>query len=319
MVIVGLIGDGPRASVHRDRYAKLDSVESVETATVGERESVDDLVESVDTVDVCSPPDTRRDIAEVALARDTDVLCSPPIGDGTSDAAAVERAAAESEGTVLAGLPSRFAPGHANVADSVGDNSVGEPGVVRITRAVPTGRSDEWHDWYADDGGTGDLLFDFALLDFDFLRWTVGDVERVFTRCRSAGAIEHAVTLLAFSSGARAHVETVRGSLPDLSYRVEMDVAGDAGLVQYDTADAAAFAVETAGGDTEVPYAEPPLTDGDGRDAYDHMLAHFLACVEGNEEPRATADDGTRAQRLAAAARQSVETGRPVAVEEGKP
>lgn len=316
MATVGIIGTGPTADVHRDRYERIDGVEALESVTVDETDRLRTVIDTADAVDVCSPPSTHRTAVEAALDRNVDVLCTPPIGGDMDDATAIARAAADSDGVVLAGHVPRFSPGQAGVRDSVRDGSVGELGVVRVTRSVPAGRADERHDWYADDGGTRDVLIDFALHDFDYLRWMVGDVERVFTRFRDGGEVEHAVTLVRFSNGATAHVETTYGSLPELGHRVEMDVAGDEGVVQYDTAEAAAFERIDTSATAQNSYAEPPLTDGEGRDGYYHMLDHFVTCVEDGQRPSVTAEDGMQALRLATAARRSAESGRPVAVEE---
>lgn len=316
MVTIGIIGDGPTAEVHRDRYGEIETVESVEQVNVNESTRLKGVLDTVDGIDVCSSPSTHRSVIETALARDVDVLCAPPIGGNMREAEAITDAAAASEATVLAGHVSRFAPGHVAVTDSVRDGSVGQSGVIRICRTIPERTADEWHDWYADDGNTGNLLTDFGLHDFDYLRWMIGDVERMYTRVRDDDEIEHAVTLVRFSTGAAAHVETIRGPFPNLNYRVEMDIAGDDGLVQYDTAQAAGFDCVNLDGNADIPYAEPPLTDGNGFDGYAHMLSHFVSCVRGDERPRVTAEDGARALQLSTAARRSVELGRPVTLKE---
>lgn len=312
MVAIGIIGNGPTADVHRERYERIDDVELVESQSDSSQGR--EVIDAADAIDICSPPSTHRPVIENALSSNKDVLCTPPLGGDMDDATAIAAAAEDSDGTVLAGHVSRFSPGHVNLRDSIQEGSVGESGVIRLTRTAPTKRPDEWHDWYAYDGNTGDILFDCALHDLDYLQWAIGSIERVFTRFRGAGAVEHAVTLARFANGATAHVETIRGSLSELEYSVEMDIAGTEGILQYDTSEAAAFEQITSG--TEASYAEPPLTDGDGRDGYYYLLDHFVSCVADDERPNVTVDEGVNAQRLATAARRSSEIGRPVTVEE---
>lgn len=313
MVAIGIIGNGPTADVHRERYEQIDNVELAESQSNSSHGQ--EVIDVVDAVDICSPPNTHRPIIGNALSCDRDVLCTPPLGGDMDDATAIAAAAEDSDGTVLASHVSRFSPGHVSIRDSLQRGSVGEPGVIRLTRTVPTKRPNEWHDWYAYDGNTGDILFDCTLHDLDYLQWAVGSIERVYTRSRGAGAVEHAVTLARFANGATAHIETSLGSLSELEYRIEMDIAGSDGVLQYDTSEAAAFNQITADSSTEAPYGEPPLTDGEGRDGYYYLLDHFVSCVADDEQPNVTVEEGVHAQRLATAARRSSEIGRPVTIE----
>ena len=52
--------------------------------------------------------------------------------------------------------------------------------MVRTSRRSPFLRG--WNDWYADWRASGGVLLDLVIHDFDFLRWALGEVERVYAR-----------------------------------------------------------------------------------------------------------------------------------------
>jgi predicted dehydrogenase len=317
---VGLIGTTERARVHRDRY------EDVEAATLagvapadGESGTLptdapsyggvaDLLAADLDAVDVCSPPHTRPDAVRAAAEAGLPVLCGAPLAPTLSGAETVTDATADIP--FLAGHAARFAPEFAAIRESVEDGVTGDPGVVRVERRFPRGRAGA--DWLADDAGTGSLLADLALQDFDALRWLVGDVDTAFTRQRVADGSEHALTLLRFENGAMAHVDTHRADLPEAPYHVAVEFAGEEGNLEFDSRDAAAMRFHDAAGSGPDPYTELPLTDGHGRDAYHRLVEHFLAVVDDGADPRVGAAESLATHRVAAAAAASVERGGPV-------
>ena len=85
---------------------------------------------------------------------------------------------------------------------------LGTVGVARTSRRSPflTG----WNDWYADWRMSGGVLVDLVIHDFDFLRWSLGEVEKVYAKGvmgREYNRLDYALVTLRFESGAIAHVE----------------------------------------------------------------------------------------------------------------
>ena len=183
---------------------------------------------------------------------------------------------------------------------------LGTVGVVRTSRRSPflTG----CNDWYADWRASGGVLLDLVIHDFDFLRWTLGEVERVYARGvlgREYNRLDYALVTLRFEHGAIAHVEGHWGYPGAFNYRIE--VAGSRALVTADSSETAPL--ELLGGPA-TPGESPDIVAG--KSPYQTELEHFVRCVAKGEEPVVEARDAYEALRIGLAATESVLTGRPV-------
>ncbi|MFB6218626.1 MAG: Gfo/Idh/MocA family protein [Halobacteriaceae archaeon] len=322
MLRVGVVGATDSARVHRARYDELEGVSVAGVAPApggpappgGDAHAYEDveelLADAVDAIDVCAPAGATRPAVESAAAAGLPVACRAPLADDIADATAVADAVEDAGVPFVGGGPTRFGPEYAAVEEGVGEIT-GAPGVVRVEREYPVREGAA--DWRADAGETGSLLLDLAGLDVGFLRWAIGDIERVFARESAAGDSEHALTLLRFGNGAMAHLDTLRAPLPEAPYRVTVDLAGREGNVEFDSGDAAAMRFHDAGGSEPDPYQELPLTDGHGRDAYHYRLAHFRDVAAGDTASRASVADALRTTRATLAAVESARRGAPVA------
>jgi predicted dehydrogenase len=324
MVDVGIVGSGFMAETHVAGYetvpeADVTVVASPNSAATFVEEqgldarpvaSVEELIESdVDAVDVCSPTSAHREHVERALDAGLDVFCEKPLAASLADATAVEAAADAADASLTVGHVLRFFPAYAAVKETVDEGGIGTPGVARARRLSPF---PDWgrDDWYADRSQSGGVLLDLAIHDLDYLRWTLGAVERVFART-TGDRREHAHVTLRFESGAVGYVEATWGLPADATLRSELELAGDDGLVEYDSTEGAPVALETAGNRGTV---SPTVRDG-----YARELAAFVEAVDGGGEPPVTAAEAVAAMRLSVAATRSAERGAPVRPAEVEP
>ena len=74
----------------------------------------------------------------------------------------------------------RFFPEYVGIKEKIDAGDLGTVGVVRTSRRSPFLLG--WNDWYADWRVSGGVLLDLVIHDFDFLRWALGEVERVYAR-----------------------------------------------------------------------------------------------------------------------------------------
>ncbi len=322
MVRIGIIGSGFMAETHAGAYDSIDEADVVAVASpnnaedfISEREldadafsTTESLLDgaNVDVVDVCSPTPTHRPVVETAAERGVDIFCEKPIAGNLDDATAIEDAVADANITLMVGHVLRFFPQYAQARDVVKGGDIGDPGVARARRLSPF---PSWgsENWYADRDLSGGVLVDLAIHDLDFLRWTIGDVERVFARRTLWDTAEHGHVTLRFANGAVGYVEGSWGLPPgqDLSHSLEL--AGDDGLIEFDGGQPA---VNTRTGDgTE---SANPVDPG----GYQRQLEAFLESVRTGSEPPVTVRDAIETLRLSIAANRSAETGRPVALEE---
>lgn len=140
-------GDFTLAAVVSPDGASIDGVPRFDT--------LDDLLDrgpEIDAVALCTPPQVRRELAAVALARGLHVLLEKPPAATPPEAEALEGLAAANNATLFAAWHSRFAAGVEAARDWLADREV--------LRATITWREDvrKWHPgqaWIWQEGGLG--------------------------------------------------------------------------------------------------------------------------------------------------------------------
>ena len=216
--------------------------------------------------------------------------------------------AAEAAGVhLLIGQILRFFPEFVKAKALVDSGAIGKPAIVRTTRATahPQGRGG----WFRDQKRSGGVVLDMMVHDFDWLRWTFGEPERIFAKGlakRNIENLDYALVTIRFRSGTIAHVE---GSWAYAgNFHVQVEIAGDKGLLDFDNEAAASVRWITHDQPRRVQLPMTPAL----RSAHELELQHFVDVIAKGAEPRVTPHDGMMAVKMARAALESIETGRPV-------
>ena len=333
MLRVALVGAGGMARTHAGCYAAIPNAVLVgvmdirgeaaqELAALHGATAYTDygamLTETrPDIVDVCCPTPFHVGYVCGAAERAAEfgirgISREKPMGRSLEDCDYMIAAAERAEIPLFVAQVVRFFPEFALMKQQVDAGAVGKPAAIRTRRGGRMPRA--WDDWYADFARSGGLVLDLIVHDFDWLRWTFGEVERVYARGTGDSrlpAFDYALVTLRFRSGAIAHVE---GTWNDPSgFKVSVEIAGDAGLLesnftqQNNAPFRSALAAATGpGAGVDVP--ESPVAVN----PYQAELQHFCDCVEAGVTPSITPQDGRAAVQIALAAIESVQTGKPV-------
>jgi predicted dehydrogenase len=319
---VGLVGAGFMGGVHLNAYAAIPEVEVVgvadartEAAVAGAKmvgarpyASFEELVaaEEVELVDVCLPTAFHRDLALKAAGEGKHVILEKPIARTMQDAREILEAFSGDAPRLFVGHVVRFFPEYVGIKEKIDAGDLGTIGVVRTSRRSPFLLG--WNDWYADWRLSGGVLLDLVIHDFDFLRWALGEVERVYARGmlgREYNRLDYVFVTLRFESGAIAHVEGHWGYPGPFNYSIE--VAGSDALLTVDSTEPASLELV---GDPAASGEVPDLASGES--PYEVELAHFLDCIATGEESIVRPQDASEALRIGLAATESVLTGKPV-------
>ena len=314
------------AQVHAARFADVDGAEVTAVASPSYPEAFarefapdaavfDDATElfdetDVDAVDVCTPTPTHRELVEAAADRGLDVLCEKPLERTLEDGAAIADAVSDAGITFMAGHVLRFFPQYRSAKEQVDAGEIGTPGTVSCLRQSPMPDTDTW---FHDEEMSGGVLHDLAIHDFDFLRWTIGDVESVFARRAEAGDDRYATTTLKFENGAVGKVDARWPTDDSIPFVTEFELAGDEGLIEYRSEDENPIEIHTS---VDEPPSQDPVDMVLRKDPYRNELEHFLSCVRDGSEPMISVDDAIEAMRISLAARESAERGVPVSPDE---
>ena len=319
---IGLVGAGFMGGVHLNAYAGIPEVEVVGVADarteaavagsemVGARPyaSYEELVaaEDVEVVDVCLPTAFHRELAERAAGEGRHVILEKPIARTMEDAQQILEAFSGDGPRLFVGHVVRFFPEYVGIKERIDAGDLGTVGVVRTSRRSPFLLG--WNDWYADWRASGGVLLDLVIHDFDFLRWTLGEVERVYARGvlgREYNRLDYVLATLRFRGGAIAHVEGHWGYPGPFNYSIE--VAGSRALLTAESTEPATLELIR---ETAAPGEVPDLAPG--KNPYQKELEHFVRCISTGEESIVEGRDAYEALRISLAATESVLSGRPV-------
>lgn len=283
--------------------------------------SLDELIADVDIVDVCTQTTAHKEGVLAAAAAGKATVCEKPLArhlaDGEEMVAACERAGAP----LFIAQVVRFFPQFAQAKAILDAGHIGKPGVIRTVRA---GSSPGWgqRNWFSDFQESGGVIMDVGIHDIDFARWCMGEVERVFARGLSfsnqdhgKNIGDHALIILRFRSGALGHIES-SWSHPPGQFRTRVEIAGDGGLLEWDSQDDRPVRMAVRGADSTLRTTASPLAPQD--DPYYHELAHFLDCLERGVPFRVSPRDGLMALKIALAAVESMRRGEPVDIDSFK-
>jgi UDP-N-acetylglucosamine 3-dehydrogenase len=271
-------------------------------------EAVNDL-EHIDVIDICVPTFLHKEYVHKAADYGIDVICEKPLAYTLEDAREMIDYCENKDVKLFVGHVVRFFPQYAKVHDLVSNGTIGDIGVVRTKRGgnFPTG----WSDWYSDHTKSGGVILDLIIHDFDFLRWTLGEVERVFAKGLAERNIKHldyALVTVVFKSGVIAHVE---GTWAHQTFSSQFEFAGKSGILEYDSLKEEPVLLSIRNSNEEkggVAVPQSPLK----KSPYYIELEHFLHCLKTNETPIVTAEDAYKAMEVSVAALQSLKTGLPV-------
>jgi myo-inositol 2-dehydrogenase/D-chiro-inositol 1-dehydrogenase len=270
-----------------------------------------DALESVDAAVIATPAEAHAGLVKAAVERGCPVLCEKPLAE--SLAAAIELADYV-DGTgvlVKVGFQRRFDHGYRAARAAVIEGRLGRLCLMRL-QTTETGRP---------PSPKTNLFRNTAIHDFDLVRWLSGEEvlsvyvdgadrdRRVFDPRFDPDTI---VASLRLTGGALAAVTVTR--LSPRGYDVRTELVGSRDHV------AVGWSERTPVRSVE---RDSKAIDNDGwsswqtrfEEAYRSEVTGFLKAVAGGADSGAGVRDGVEAQRIAEAARNSLERGLPVTLE----
>lgn len=324
MVKVGIVGLGTMGHQHIKAYLQMPDVTVTgvydhhpdraeafrQQYEVPVAPTLEALFADCEIIDICTPTYRHMEYVLPAVEAGKGVVCEKPLARTLEECERIV-AAVHKHGTPF--MPAhvlRFFPEFRTAHRLITQGAIGEVAIVRTRRGGDFPRTAS--DWYADFEKSGGVMLDLIIHDFDWLRWTLGEVERVYAKSltfRNLQHLDYALVTLRFRSGAIAHIE---GTWCDPGgFRVTLEACGDAGMLEYDSERQPALRVATrsedgTAGGVQVP--ESPAVDN----PYYLELRHFVDCVKTGTTPEITVIDGLEAVRIALMAIESARTGRVV-------
>jgi len=299
----------------------------------GRFESVEDLLAGteVELVAVCVPTTRHAEVAEAVLGAGLHVLVEKPLALELAEADRMVAAAEAADRFAAVGFNLRC---HRLVRQARDVIRAGRLGEVQLLRSVWTAPEDigrEWPQWRFSRVAGGGAINEVAVHHIDLWRFLLdSEVAEVHAFSASAEHQDHTVTL----SGRMTSGVLVSSSFCQRSSaRNELEVYGRGASLALSLYRADSLQLqrpgELEGGAPErlrrllTRAAQLPTVVRVGRAGGDFLLSYrhqwdrVIRRVRQGQAPDATFEDGRDALRVVRAAIQSVETNRPVVVDEG--
>ena len=316
MLKIGILGAGGIANVHARHLHRLPDVELLfverdiarakEFAAKHEAkplDSADDLISKSDLLWICLPSDLHYEYGLRCIAAGKATFVEKPITKSLEDGAKVVEAATKANIPLGVAHVVRWFPEFREGHNIVASGKIGTPAAARTRRGGPAPRKGA-DDWFMDHTRSGGVLLDLAVHDFDWLRWTLGEVKHLYSRSvgtKTMKGPDYALTTLTFDSGAVAHVEATW--MDAGGFRTTFEVCGSGGMIEFDSRTVPTLRTSVEGKPT---ISEAPLALDD--DPYYKQILGFVNAVRQGKEPPVTGHDGLMALSIALAAIESAKT-----------
>ncbi len=327
---IGLMGAGRIGAMHARLLASLHGVDELLIADpIGERAaavaaevggrhvpSVEALLAAVDAVVIAAATDSHADLVRASIARQLPTYCEKPLA-GTLDETVAVAELVEAAGVPFQlGFQRRFDDGYREARRMVESGELGTVYCVRVAGHDPAPPPESYIP------GSGGLFRDFAVHDFDILRWLLGtEVTEVyadggvrgFPVFAKYGDVDTAVATLRMEDGALAVLTGARHD--PLGYDIRAELFGSRDSISVGLGPRTPMRSVEPG---VPPPTGPAWPDFFARfaGAYRAELIAFLEVAGGTARSACTARDGVESLRVAEAAARSMLEHRPVALSE---
>jgi myo-inositol 2-dehydrogenase/D-chiro-inositol 1-dehydrogenase len=269
----------------------------------------------IEAVVITASSGVHVELIHRAAAAGKHIFCEKPVAFDPQRIEQAHAAAAAAGVKLQVGFNRRFDPGVVAAWQAVQDGQVGEVHQVRVTNRDPQAPP------IAFVKRSGGLFFDFAIHDFDTVRFLSGsEIVELFAagavlvdpEIGKAGDIDTAVITARLASGALAVIDCSRQT--NYGYDQRFEVFGSKGSVVVDNTTPTTIVSSFAAG---VVADKPHATFVERyREAFIAELSAFVACIRNDVPVRVGAPDALAAVRAAVAAKASHETKRPVRLSE---
>jgi myo-inositol 2-dehydrogenase/D-chiro-inositol 1-dehydrogenase len=265
----------------------------------------------VEAIVIVTPTSTHAELIEAALRAGKAIWSEKPIALSLAETDRVVRIWRETGLPVQLGFMRRFDPGYVRAKELI---AAGELGRIEQFRSASRDTYPPPVSFIKNSGGS---FLDMCVHDYDLARWLVGEIEEVSAwganiideRFAEGGDIDTAVTMLRFENGALGVVEMSRRSA--WGYDIRTEVAGADGKVVVEAHQKTTATFSRRFGFEGDHYESFPDRFAD---AYRIELEAFFQTLGEAGTPAPGPEEALATLRVAIAARQSWQEGRPIKV-----
>ena len=264
---------------------------------------------ALDAVVVTTPTRLHAEIVKAAAHAAKAIFCEKPLSLECAEAAAMSAVVRKQGVYFQLGFMRRFDRAYAAAKHKIEAGAIGTPIVFKSTSRDQFPPSLD----YLRPANSGGLFVDMGIHDFDLARWFMGEVTRVHTtgaaigdpRIGRIGDVDNAFVTLTYQSGAIGAVSLSRQGV--YGYAIDTEIVGTSGTLRIGYDRETALLVMTEG---SIAHDTVPGFLERFDQAYLAQLQNFVDNLRLDRPPPITCDDGLAAQKIAAAAKKSLRSGK---------
>jgi myo-inositol 2-dehydrogenase/D-chiro-inositol 1-dehydrogenase len=327
-----IIGAGGIAQKHAAALARIDGVRIAAVLDPNETAAralatqcgakvisrLEEVLDEVQMIHLLSPPSKRLSYVRSAMLAGKHVFCEKPIAVGLEDAEEIARIAGEQKALFMTGFNMRFRPGYMRLSNDVFDGKLGDIISVWIHRIGPgSGFNAPLGDsWRTDPNLVCGMTIESLSHDIDMIRGLNVEIENVTAWVKGGRADlpafdNHAQIHMGLSGGRSGLINASWASHLPMASRGVLGTKGTAAICGDGFFDFMHYRIKTEG----MPHEEViRINDPFDAESYYTENKHFIECIEKNEQPLVTADNGVAALRVSLAVLESARTGQTVQV-----
>lgn len=274
------------------------------------------LSHNPDAVIISNPSSMHLDIALPAAEQGCHLLVEKPLSYNLDRVEKLTSVVTRSGSRILMGYQFRYHPGLIHVHDLISSGAIGR---ILSTRASWGEYLPAWHPWedyrnsYSARSELGGGVILTLCHPFDYLRWLIGEVDAVWAFSGTLGDLDLDVEDTAeigmrFRNGAYGSLHLSYNQRPTSHY---LEVIGTRGTIRWDNGSGGVEVYQVSKSECQ----KIPLGEGFERnDLFLELMRHFLAIVNGLEQPICTLEDGMKALELVLAAKKSSDLGQLISL-----
>lgn len=269
----------------------------------------------IDAVLICAPTTVHPEIIHKAVSNGKHIFCEKPISFDLRESQNICNMVEKSNIKFQVGFNRRFDKHFSSIQEGVRNGEIGDPHIIKITARDPEPPPTEYIK------NSGGLFIDMSIHDFDMARYLSGsEVEEVFVtganlvdpRFKEFNDIDTAIISLKFANGAIGVIDNSREAVYGYDQRIE--VFGSKGCLLAEN-DLNSTVKKFVKGGTRIENPKYFFFER-YNEAYITELRSFVDAIKNDTPTLCTVRDGLEAERIAYAAKMSLQTGRPISLKD---
>jgi myo-inositol 2-dehydrogenase/D-chiro-inositol 1-dehydrogenase len=310
------IASNPKAKLAYIADAMPAAAESLAAKYGAKVASVEDIMKAkdVDAILIGSPTGFHAEQIQAASNNGKAIMCEKPVSLAVKTIEETLKVVEKNKSTLMIGFNRRFDPNFAEVEKRI---RAGEIGAVEMATIISRDPNPPPAEYVKSSGG---IFRDMMIHDVDMARFLVGE-EFIVVHALGAALVDKAIGEEGDCDTASVMMQTASGKIAVITnsrratygYDQRMEVHGSKGMIHAKNIHNTSVEVLSAEGYKADPIQNFFLERYGA--AYANELNTFIEAVEtGNRNPKPSGFDGLQAQKLADAATESWQTGKPVKV-----